>query len=85
MSSPAPPDTATLPPFLTGLFIVLVMAPFGVWAIRLVKRQRGGAVLITGLLLIFGMNVQIIPPPLPVAEQVVRAAEDDDDDKPKPA
>lgn len=72
-------------PILTGLVIVLVLAPFGVWAVRLAKRQRGGAVLITGLLLIFGMNVQIIPPPPPVAEQVVRAAEDDDDDDPKPA
>ncbi len=71
-------------PVLVGLLIVLVLTPFGVWAVRLAKRQRGGAVLITGLLLIFGMNVQIVPPPPPVAEQVVRAAEDDDDDEPEP-
>ena len=70
-------------PILTDLVIVLVLTPFGVWAVRLAKRQRGGAVLITGLLLIFGMNVQIIPPPPPVAEHVVRAAEDDDDDDSK--
>ena len=44
------------------------------------KLQRGGAVLVTGLLLIFGVNVQVIPPPPPVAELVQRAAEDDDDE-----
>ena len=73
-----------MPPFLIGRVIVAVLTPFGVWAVRLAKRQRGGAVLITGLLLIFGMNVQIVPPPPPVAEQVVRAAEGDDDDEPEP-
>ena len=72
-------------PILTGFVIVVVLTPLGVLAVRLAKRQRGGAVLITGLLLIFGMNVQIIPPPPSVAEQVQRAAEDDDDDEPKPA
>lgn len=66
--------------FLIGLVIVLVLTPFGVWAVRLAKRQRGGAVLVTGLLLIFGVNVQVIPPPPPVAELVQRAADDDDDD-----
>ena len=66
--------------FLAGLVIVLVLTPFGVWAVRLAKRQRRGAVLVTGLLLIFGVNVQVIPPPPPVAELVQRAAEDDDDD-----
>jgi hypothetical protein len=72
-----------LHPLLIGLLIVAILTPFGVWAVRLAKRQRGGAVLITGLLLIFGMNVQIIPPPPPVAEQVVRAAKADDDDQPE--
>ena len=66
--------------FLIGLVIVLVLTPFGVWAVRLAKRQRGGAVLVTGLLQIFGVNVQVIPPPPPVAELVQRAADDDDDD-----
>ena len=66
--------------FLVGLVIVLVLTPLGVWAVRLAKRQRGGAVLVTGLLLIFGVNVQVIPPPPPVAELVQRAAEDDDDE-----
>jgi hypothetical protein len=72
-----------LQPLLIGLVIVAILTPFGVWAVRLAKRQRGGAVLITGLLLIFGMNVQIIPPPPPVAEQMVRAAKADDDDQPE--
>ena len=66
--------------FLVGLVIVLVLTPFGVWAVGLAKRQRDGAVLVTGLLLIFGVNIQVIPPPPPVVELVQRAAEDDDDD-----
>jgi hypothetical protein len=46
--------------------------------VRFTKRQRGGAVLITGLLLVFGMNMQIIPPPPPQTELVQRQAEDDE-------
>lgn len=73
-----PPCTRSSP----ALSLSRSSPPIGVWAVRLAKRQRGGAVLITGLLLIFGMNVQIMPPPPPVAEQVIRAAEDDDNDEP---
>jgi hypothetical protein len=65
--------------FLVGLAIVAVLAPFGVAAIRFAKRQRGGAVLITGLLLVFGMNMQIIPPPPPRTELVQRQADDNKD------
>jgi hypothetical protein len=48
--------------FLIGLVLVLALTAFAAWAARFAKRQRGGAVLITGLLLVFGMNMQIIPP-----------------------
>ena len=64
--------------FLVGLVLVLALTPFAVWAVRFAKRQRGGAVLITGLLLVFGMNMQIIPPPPPQTELVQRQAEDDE-------
>jgi len=65
---------------LLGLIIVAVLAPPAVWAVQLAKRQRGSAVLVTGLLLIFGMSMQIVPPPPPVAELVRREDEDDGDD-----
>jgi hypothetical protein len=64
--------------FLIGLALVLVGAPFAVLAVRYAKRRRGGAIFLTGLLLIFGMNMQITPPPPPKTEQVQRQAGDDE-------
>lgn len=72
-------NMAELRSLLIGLIIVAVLTPPAVWAVQLARRQRGGAVLITGLLLIFGMSFQIVPPPPPVAELVRRQVEDDDD------
>jgi len=63
---------------LAGLAVVVVATPFGVAAVRQAKRRRGGAVFLTGLLLIFGMNMQITPPPPPQTEQVQRQAGDDE-------
>jgi hypothetical protein len=62
--------------FLYGLALVLLLSPLAVWAIRFAKRQRGGAVLFTGLLLVFGMNMQITPSPPPQTELVQRQAND---------
>lgn len=64
---------------LIGLGLIAGLAPFGAWAIRFAKRQRGGAVVLSGLLLVFGMNMTIEPPPPPRTEQVQRQAEDDQD------
>lgn len=52
--------------------------PLTIAGVRFAKRQRGGAVLLTGLLLVFGMNMQIIPPPPPRIELVQRQADDDE-------
>jgi high-affinity K+ transport system ATPase subunit B len=69
---------AELSSLVLGLIIVVALAPLAICAVQLAKRQRGSAVLVTGLLLIFGMSMQIVPPPPPVAELVRREAEDDD-------
>jgi hypothetical protein len=63
---------------LLGLALVLLLSPLAVWAVRFAKRQRGGAALLSGLLLVFGMNLQITPPPPPQIEMVQRQAEDDE-------
>jgi hypothetical protein len=63
---------------LLGLALVLLLSPLAVWAVRFAKRQRGGAVLLTSLLLVFGMNMQITPPPPPQIEMVQRQAPDDE-------
>ena len=65
---------------LLGLALVLLLSPPAVWAVRFAKRQRGGAVLLTSLLLVFGMNMQITPPPPPQIELVQRQADDNDDE-----
>jgi hypothetical protein len=64
--------------FVVGLFAVLLLAPLGMSAVRWAKRQRGGAVVLTGLMLMFGMNIQITPPPPPQVELVQRQADDDE-------
>jgi hypothetical protein len=64
--------------FLVSLALGLACIPLGVAAVRYAKRQRGGAVFLTGLLLIFGMNMQITPPPPPQTEQIQRQAGDDE-------
>lgn len=68
--------------FILGLLIVAILAPFGVWAVQAAKRQRGGAALLSGLLLIFGLGYPIVPPPAPVAELVVKSEDDDDPESP---
>ena len=65
-------------PLLLGLALVLLLSPLAVWAVRFAKRQRGGAVLLTSLLLVFGMDMQITPPPPPQIEMVQRQAGDDE-------
>lgn len=63
--------------FLVGLAIILVCAPFAVAAVSYTKRHRGGAIVVMGMLMMFGMNMQITPPPPPHTELIQREAEDD--------
>jgi hypothetical protein len=67
--------------FLAGCAVVLLLIRPAVWAIGLAKRQRGGAVLLTGLFLMFGMKTQITPPPPPGQVEMVQRQADDDKDK----
>lgn len=72
--------TEAIRSLLLGLIVVAILAPPAVWAVGLARRQRGGAALVAGLLLIFGLGFQIVPPPPPVAELVRREAEGDEED-----
>lgn len=68
---------------VVGALAALSIYP-AIWAIRLAKRMRGGAVVLSGLMLVFGMNIQIPPPPPPgQVEMVVRQADDDEDKDPQ--
>jgi hypothetical protein len=65
---------------LLGLIILAVLAPPAVWAVGLARRQRGGAAVLAGLLLIFGVGFTLFPPPPPVGEFVRRDEDGDDKD-----
>ncbi len=69
--------------FLAGCALVVALMRPAVWAIGFAKRQRGGAVLLTGLLLMFGMNTQITPPPPPAQAEMAQRQADDDPREPK--
>ena len=64
--------------FLVGVALVAVLSPLAVWALRFARRRRGGAVLLTGLLLIFGMDTSITQPPPAQVELVQHQAGDDE-------
>ena len=69
--------------FLAGAAIVIALCPLAVWAVRYAKRQRGGAVFMAGLMLVFGMNIQVTPPLPPQVEMVRKIEVEDENDEPK--
>jgi hypothetical protein len=64
--------------FFVTLGVALLLSPLAVWAVRFARRHRGAAVALTGLLVIFGMDITITPPPPPQFELVHRQAGDDE-------
>ena len=64
--------------FVVGLLIVILALPFAVGAVRWAKRRRGGAALFIGVLLVFGLDMQITPPPPAAIELIVKQAKDDE-------
>ena len=66
-------------PLLFALAAVAALCPLAVAAVRFARRQRGAAALATSLLLVFGISMEITPPPPPVAELVHRQAQGDED------
>jgi hypothetical protein len=63
---------------LIGLGLMLLFIPLALWALRFARRQRGAAVALASLLVIFGMDITITPPPPPKFELVHRQAGDDE-------
>jgi hypothetical protein len=64
--------------FLIGLALLALLIAPAVWAVRFAKRQRGAAVLMTSVLLVFGMDYTVMPPPGPQVEMVQKQAGDDE-------
>ncbi len=68
-----------------ALVIVLATIPLAMLALRLSKKYRKTAYMAASLLLMFGMNVKVDPPPPPRIEAVEHEDEEAPDDEPKDA
>ncbi len=72
---------------MTAIIIALValvaIGPLTIYAVRLAKRHRRVAFAATSLLLLFGLNFKIDPPPPPRIEWVKCEDEEAKDSEPK--
>jgi hypothetical protein len=66
-----------------ALIALLATAPLTIFAVRFARRHRRVAFAASSLLLLFGVNFKIDPPPPPRIEAVMREDEEAKDDEPK--
>ena len=64
--------------FLIGLALVALLTPPALWVVRFARRRRGAAIFLTSVLLVFGMDYTVMPPPGPQVEMVQKQAGDDE-------
>jgi hypothetical protein len=69
--------------FIIALVALLAIGPVTIFAVRFARRHRRVAFAATSLLLLFGVNFKIDPPPPPRIEAVKREDEAAKDDEPK--
>jgi hypothetical protein len=67
---------------IVALVVLLAIGPLTICAVRLARRHRRVAFAASSLLLLFGVNFKIDPPP-PRIEMVKREDEEAKDDEPK--
>lgn len=68
---------------LIAAVALLAVAPLTIWGIRFAKRHRRVAFAETSLLLLFGVNFTVDPPPPPRLEAVDPDGEEAEDAEPK--
>lgn len=80
------PDGQSLGAFVDKLaidvVIVLATVPLTIWGVQLARRHRRTAYAAATLLLLFGLNMRVDPPPPPRTEAVEPDEEDAKDDEP---
>ncbi len=65
-----------------AIVAVLATVPMCMWGVRLARRYRKVAFAATSLLLLFGVNFTVDPPPPPRMEATDPGAEKAEDDEP---
>ncbi len=65
-----------------AIVVVLATVPMCMWGVRLARRYRKVAFAATSLLLLFGVNFTVDPPPPPRMEATDPGAEKAEDDEP---
>ncbi len=68
---------------IVAFVVLLAIGPLTIGAVRFARRHRRVAFAATSLLLLFGVNFKIDPPPPPRIEAVIREDEEAKDDEPK--
>jgi len=65
------------------IFVIILVTiwPITAWAVRRAKRHRGQAMAVATLLTIFGINVQVTPPPPPTIEATQHREKEAADDE----
>lgn len=69
--------------FIFMVVIVLAAAPLTILGVRFAKKHRGLSHGAAALLLLFGLNMKVDPPPPPRIETVRRDEKEAEDDEPK--
>ena len=69
--------------YVAAILIILSTAPLTLWGARLARRYRRVAFAATSLLLLFGVNFTVDPPPPQRIEAVDPGGEQAEDDEPK--
>ncbi len=68
---------------VVALVVVLAAVPLTIWGVRIARRYRRVAFAATSLLLLFGVNFTVDPPPPPRIEAADPDGEQARDDEPK--
>jgi hypothetical protein len=69
--------------FIVVVVVILATAPLTILGVRFAKKHRGMAHGAAALLLLFGLNMKVDPPPPPRMEEVQREDREAEDDEPQ--